>query len=100
MYRNNYLLYIFFCNFIQNFTYTEVYLINQNSKCMENLILIIIIWIIAGLHSVWFLIKRMTIYEDFNNSIDHLARIPLCFLVPIITHIVIAITYPKKKINV
>ena len=57
----------------------------------------IIIYILLGLHSCYFLIKRMTIHCDF--IICDTWMLICCFLLPIITHIATLITFPNLDTN-
>jgi hypothetical protein len=59
------------------------------------IVLIAIIWIILGIHSAWFLIKRITIYADFTTN--QIPMLVFCVLIPIISHIATLATYPRKK---
>ena len=53
---------------------------------------IILIWVLLGIHSVWFFIKRYTLYFDLTTK--EIPELVTCFLLPIVTHISTAIVYP------
>jgi len=59
------------------------------------IIIIIIIWLILGLHSCWFLIKRFCQYYDF--TMNNFYMLIICIIVPIISHIATIVTFPKIK---
>ena len=54
---------------------------------------IILIWILLGIHSVWFFIERYTLYSDLTTK--DIPELVTCFLLPIVTHISTAIVFPK-----
>jgi len=63
---------------------------------MENyLILIIALWIVLGIHSAWFLIKRYTQYK--NLTIRDIPVLIICALLPLISHLAILLVFPLKK---
>lgn len=66
---------------------------------MENYILFIIIWILLGIHGVYFCIKRATLYQDITTEFSAILCLLLCFLFPIISHFAVAIVYPRKQEN-
>ena len=61
----------------------------------ETLILIIVIWIALGIHSAWFLVRRMTLQHDFYAK--PIPMLVICVALPIITHIATLITYPSGE---
>jgi len=62
---------------------------------MENyLILIIALWIVLGIHSAWFLIKRHTQYWDLTTR--EIPMLIICILIPLVTHFATLMTYSLK----
>ena len=61
----------------------------------ENLILILLIWFILGIHSAWFLVKRYTQYHDF--TIQEIPMLIACVFIPLLTHMATFFVYPSKK---
>jgi len=55
--------------------------------------IIIAIWLLLGLHSCWFFIKRFTYYCDFTVGQIHV--LVLCLLLPIVTHIATLLTFKR-----
>lgn len=58
-------------------------------------VLIAIIWILLGIHSAWFLVKRFTIYYDFTTK--QIPMLVICVIAPIVTHYATLTSYPRKK---
>lgn len=68
---------------------------------MENNLLIIlgiIIWLILGIHSAWYLIKKVT--AEGNMTIDWLPALIFCVLAPIISHLSTFSTFQGKNLKV
>jgi hypothetical protein len=60
------------------------------------LAIVIICWVLLGLHSMYLLIKRESQYRDIKRNADFIGKMILCFFLPILTHLVTYITYPSK----
>jgi hypothetical protein len=58
-------------------------------------IIVSIVWILSGIHSAWFLVKRYTLYEDFTNK--EIPMLIVCIILPFLTHLATIMTYPKKS---
>lgn len=56
---------------------------------------LIIIWLILGIHSAWYFIKKYRSYDDFTTK--NIPEIIICIILPIITHIATYAVYGNKK---
>lgn len=57
--------------------------------------LIIIAWIVLGIHSAWYFVRKYTLNDDVTyREIDMIA---LCVLVPVVTHLATYFVYGKTK---
>jgi hypothetical protein len=59
------------------------------------MILLLVIWFLLGIHSVWFFIKRYTQKNDLTTN--EIWMIAIAFLLPIATHIATLVCYPNLK---
>lgn len=61
---------------------------------------IILIWILLGLHSCYYLVKSLTKKHDFTKN--DIGMLFVCFLLPIVSHIATYMTFvygEKNKSN-
>jgi hypothetical protein len=61
------------------------------------MIILIICWIILGIHSIYFFIKRARQYD--NITTDEIPILLICMMLPIVTHIITSLSVPNKKIK-
>lgn len=61
------------------------------------IILLITAYVLLGLHSVYYLIKRVSLWNEFNKH--HHYMIPIAFLLPIITHFATWSVYGDRKLK-
>jgi hypothetical protein len=63
-------------------------------KLRENMItLTIIIWLVLGIHSAWFFIKRFTQKHDLTTN--EIWMVGICILLPLLSHFATLTTYPN-----
>lgn len=59
------------------------------------MILLLVVWFLLGIHSVWFFIKRYTQKNDLTTN--EIWMIVIAFIFPIATHISTSVCYPNIK---
>lgn len=61
------------------------------------IILFWVIYFLLGVHSVYFYIKRATLYHDIELDFIQIIAFIISFFAPIITHLVTYISYPDPN---
>jgi hypothetical protein len=60
-------------------------------------ILYLIVYILLGLHSVYFLVKRVTLYSEIRLSLGEILFLVLAFLLPVIFHLIVYVNFPHPN---
>lgn len=58
-------------------------------------IIFIIIWVVLGIHSAWYLVRSITYEEEVTYS--DIPMILFCLACPLVTHLATFITYGGNK---
>ena len=65
---------------------------------MENyLIIVIIAYVLLGLHSAYFFVRRYTLNYGFEIGVFEIVQIVIAFFLPIISHLATCFTYVVRK---
>ena len=59
------------------------------------MIVVLLTWLLLGIHSVWFFVKRFTQHHDLTTN--EIWMVLSCLFFPIITHFATIYTFPNIK---
>lgn len=57
------------------------------------LVVVLVIWFLLGIHSVWFFVRRYTQRNDLTTN--DICALVLCLFFPIASHFATIITFPS-----